>query len=193
MIRAAKIEDVPEVLEIYAPYVENTTITFEYTVPSFSEFTERFRQITAQFPWLVWEEDGKILGYAYGSAPFSRAAYGWCAEPSIYLRQDAQGRGIGTQLYKALNEILLLQGFQVMYALITGENTASIAFHERFGYEKRAYFPDCGFKFGRWLGVYWMEKRLKSVEIPLEQPIPWPELIQDSQKICYILDKMSLS
>ena len=101
MIRIATEADVPEILAIYAPYIENTTITFEYNVPTKAEFLERFRSITQQFPWLVWEEDGKILGYAYGSAPFQRDAYRWCAEDSIYLHPDARGRGIGTKLCTA--------------------------------------------------------------------------------------------
>ena len=99
MIRVATQADVPEILNIYAPYIETTTVTFEYTVPSLEAFTERFRQVTEGFPWLLWEEEGKILGYAYASLPFDRAAYGWCAEPSIYLRPEARGKHIGRQLY----------------------------------------------------------------------------------------------
>ena len=85
MIRNANEQDIPAILSIYAPYVRNSTATFEYEVPTLAEFTQRFRDITAQFPWLVWEEDGKILGYVYASRPYARAAYAWCAEPSVYL------------------------------------------------------------------------------------------------------------
>ena len=91
MIRIATEQDIPAILEIYGPYVQNTAISFEYTVPTLQEFTMRFRAITAQFPWLVWDENGKILGYAYGSAPFERVAYQWCAEDSLYLLPEAQG------------------------------------------------------------------------------------------------------
>jgi phosphinothricin acetyltransferase len=97
-IRLATPEDLPQILAIYAPYVTDTTHTLEYTVPSLEEFTARFQDITAQFPWLVWEEEGKILGYAYGSLPFHRAGYRWCAEASMYLHPDAHRRGIGTKL-----------------------------------------------------------------------------------------------
>ena len=88
MIRVATRADVPEILEIYAPYVENTTCSFEYEPPTLDAFYERFASITDRFPWIVWEEDGRILGYAYASAPCSRAAYSWCAEPSIYLKKE---------------------------------------------------------------------------------------------------------
>ena len=95
MIRIAEEQDVPEILSIYAPYVLETTHTFEYDVPTAEEFLARFRSITAAFPWLVWEEEGRVLGYAYAGAPWERAAYRWCAEISVYLHPDIHGRGIG--------------------------------------------------------------------------------------------------
>ena len=193
MLRIATEADIPEILEIYGPYILTTTASFEYTVPSREEFLQRFRTITAQFPWLVWEEEGRILGYAYASPPYTRAAYSWCAGPSIYLRPEARGKGIAGKLYDALEQILLMQGYQVLYALITSENAASVRFHEKCGYTIRAEFPDIGFKFGRWLGLFWLEKRLKSVEIPSKMPTPWPVLRQDAQKIFNILDTLSLS
>ena len=144
MIRIATENDVPQMLAIYAPYILNTTHTFEYDVPSREEFLQRFRDLTVQFPWLVWEEDGKILGYAYGSAPFARAAYSWCAEDSIYLLPEAQGRGIGSRLCLALEKVLFYQGYQRIYALITAENKHSMAFHEKLGYTLRGTLPDAG-------------------------------------------------
>ena len=192
MIRPALESDLPAILAIYGPYILTSTATFEYEVPSLSAFTDRFRGITAQFPWLVWEQDGEILGYAYASAPYSRPAYAWCAEPSIYLRPEARGLGIGAALYKALEAILLEQGYQVLYALITQENTRSLRFHEKLGYRKMVLFPDCGFKFGRWLGLIWMEKRLKIVEIPTSYPTPWSTIIENAQNFGGILDILSL-
>ncbi|MBQ8621177.1 MAG: N-acetyltransferase [Oscillospiraceae bacterium] len=193
MIRIAVEADVPAMLDIYAPYVENTTYSFEYDVPCRKTFLQRFYTVTAQFPWLVWEEDGRVLGYAYASAPFERAAYRWCAEPSIYLCPDAQGMGIAGQLYAALEAILLEQGYQVLYALITGENTASLRFHEKMGYRTRVTLPDCGFKHGRWLGLVWMEKRLKIVETPSAFPRSWLSIVQDAERFRNILDSLSLS
>ena len=193
MIRVAVEADVPAILAVYAPYILTTTYTFEYDVPTLSDFLERFRGITQQFPWLVWEEGGEILGYAYASPPYTRAAYRWCAEPSVYLRPEARGRGIAKALYDALEKILAVQGYQVLYALITEENLASRRFHEKMGYRFSVLFPDCGFKFGRWLGLIWMEKRLKPVEIPSKSPTPWSEFVKDIQRIFYILDNLSLS
>ena len=193
MIRIATEADIPAMLEIYAPYVENSTYSFEYDVPCRKTFLQRFYTYTAQFPWLVWEENGSILGYAYASAPFERAAYRWCAEPSIYLRPDARGRGIGQKLYAALEWILKEQGYQVLYALITDENIRSVRFHEKLGYEKRTCLENCGFKHGRWLGLVWMEKRLKIVENPSAFPAPWLSIVQNAERFTYFLDSLSLS
>lgn len=92
MLRIAAEEDVSAMLAIYRPYVLTSTATFEYAPPSEEEFLRRYHTITTQFPWLLWEEDGQILGYAYASLPFSRAAYAWCAEPTIYLKSQARGK-----------------------------------------------------------------------------------------------------
>lgn len=176
-IRFAREEDLPQILSIYAPYVTNTTISFEYEVPSLEAFTQRFEDITAQFPWLVWEEAECILGYAYGSAPFERAAYRWCAEPSIYLSPEARGRGIGRKLYEALEAILQKQGYRLLYAIITSENEPSLAFHKAMGYRHLAHFPGCGYKFGRSLGITWLEKHLNLAETPTKPPLPWHEIV----------------
>ena len=193
MIRIATENDVPQMLAIYAPYILNTTHTFEYDVPSREEFLQRFRDLTVQFPWLVWEEDGKILGYAYGSAPFARAAYSWCAEDSIYLLPEAQGRGIGSRLCLALEKVLFYQGYQRIYALITAENKHSMAFHEKLGYTLRGTLPDAGIKFGRRVGVVWMDKAADFVDIPSSFPRSWNAIMQDGQTISDILDILSLS
>ena len=192
MIRIATTADVPEMLAIYTPYVENTTVSFEYEPPTLEEFTHRFVSYTRQFPWLVWEEDGAILGYAYASAPFTRAAYGWCAEPTVYLRPEARGRGIAARLYAVLEEILWRQGYQVLYALVCGENGPSRRFHEKQGYHKTAEFPGIGFKMGRWLSLIWYEKRQKMANIPSISPCPWSEVVQNAESLHDILGKLSI-
>ena len=149
-IRIANAADVPQILAIYGPYVENTTVSFEYRAPTQAEIISRFTRITQQFPWLVWEEDGRILGYAYADAPFERAAFQWCAELSVYLLPQARGRGIGKALYEALEKALKAQGYLVLYAVVTDGNADSVAFHKALGYTHLAHFPECGFKKGGW-------------------------------------------
>lgn len=189
----ARREDIAQMVEIYTPYVENTTVSFEYTTPSVEEFTRRFETITQQFPWIVAEEDGRLLGYAYGSAPFSRRAYGFCSELSIYLREECTGKGLGQKLYAVLEEIMKRQGYRMVYALITSENHRSLHFHTKIGYKTTAFFPDCGYKFGHWLGVYWMEKPLNIVECPSQFPSNWMSIVQNAEIFRNILDSLSLS
>ena len=177
MIRFAEEKDLSAMLDISRPYVENTTYSFEYEVPAMEELTRRFRDHVAQFPWLVWEEEGKVLGYAYAGAPWERAAYRWCAEGSSYLHPGIHGRGIGRQLYARLEEILTRQGYRVSYALITTENTGSVRFHEKLGYCYHSTFENCGFKMGRWLGVIWLQKWLSPLGEPSSFPKKWTEVV----------------
>ena len=193
MIRIATEKDIPAMLAIYAPYVENTTFSFEYTPPTLPQFTQRFFAYTAQCPWLVWEENGQVLGYAYGSLPFERAAYAWCAEVSIYLSPEIHGRGIGKMLYAAVEAILWKQGYHIIYALITSENEGSLRFHEKVGYTYCAEFPGCGIKFGRRLGVIWMEKRLNSAEIPDSPPVSWQSIVEADRNWLNNLASLTLS
>lgn len=192
-IRLAQTKDLPQMLAIYGPYVENTAYSFEYTVPTFAEFTARFESYTKQFPWLVWEEDGKILGYAYGSAPFERAAFGWCAEASVYLHPNAHRRGIGTKLYHALEALLKEQGYRKLYALVTSENRISLSFHEALGYRQTATFPDCGYKFDRLHSLIWLEKDLNPVENTKSAPTSFSVFGKNRQKLKDILANMTLS
>ena len=192
-IRIAREGDIPAILDIYRPYVENTAVSFEYTAPSLEEFTARFRGFAKQFPWLVWEEAGQILGYAYAQPPFERAAFSWCAEPSIYLKETALRRGIGSRLYEALEAILGYQGYEVLYALITTENPGSIAFHEARGYRTVGVLENCGIKFSRRVGIVWMEKVALCAEIPKEMPVPFPQLVKNDRNFQEFLSKMSIS
>ena len=192
-VRMAVLGDTPEILDIYAPYVQNTAISFEYTVPTREAFAQRFLDITRQFPWLVWEEDGRLLGYAYGSLPFERAAYQWCAEASIYLRPEAQGRGIGKALYTVLEELLRLQGYCKVYAIITTANTHSLGFHEAVGYRFTAQMPGCGYKLGQWHGTVWMEKDLNVSPSPENAPVSIETIVKTDRNLSDILAKIPLS
>ena len=174
-VREAKLQDAAAIAAIYAPYVETTTVSFEYTAPAAGEMRLRMEELLPQFPWLVAEEDGVILGYAYAGPNFSRMAYAWGADLAVYLAPEACGKGIGRKLYEELLRILTAQGYCVAYGVVTGENTVSCRFHEAMGFTLRAEFPKTGFKFGRWCSTFWYEKRLRD-EDPTELPKPWQEV-----------------
>lgn len=193
MLRIARREDVPRMLAIYAHYVLHSTATFEYDPPDLTEFYRRYDTFTSQFPWLLWEEEGIVGGYAYASPPFSRPAYAWCAEPTVYLHPECRGKGVGTKLYGALEAILKEQGYQIIYSLVCQENEPSLRFHEKLGYENRAFFPSCGYKFDRWLGLYWLEKRLCDVKTPNGFPVSWQSIVQNAESWGDFLDDLSLS
>ena len=117
MLRFATPQDAPGLLEIYAPYVTGTIVSFEYDVPTVEEFARRIQDTTARFPYLVWEEDGALLGYAYAHPYAARPAYQWSAELTVYLRQGAARRGLGSRLYGALFDLLRLQGVRTVYGV----------------------------------------------------------------------------
>lgn len=154
-IRLATPEDAAGILAIYAPYIQNTSYTFETEVPSVQEFAERIRSYLVNWPWLVWEEEGKVVGYAYGARYRERVAYQWCTESSIYMHDDFQKAGIGRRLYATLIEILKRQGFRNVYAVINLPNEKSVAFHEKSGFTHFATYEQVGYKLGKWKNVGW--------------------------------------
>lgn len=160
-IRSAVPEDVPAMLAIYTPYVQKTAITFEYTPPTEAEFAARFARISATYPWLVLEQEGQVLGYAYADRAFEKAAYAWCADVTIYLDRDARGKGLGKALYQALEEALRRGGWQVLYALVTASNSPSLHFHAALGYRQVGLLAQSGWKLGQWQDVAWLEKRIE--------------------------------
>lgn len=165
-IRPVCAEDAAAILEIYAPYVRETTISFEYEVPALEEFTQRIRDISALHPYLVWEENGRIFGYAYAHPYAPRPAYQWGAELTIYLRQGITRRGMGSKLYGALFDLLRLQGVRTVYGCITAENHPSVAMHRALGFAEGGLFRNAGYKCGRWLDVLWLEKSLGAYDAP---------------------------
>ena len=171
-IRMAKPGDAEALLEIYAFYVKNTAITFEYEVPSVQEFETRIRKTLQKYPYLVAETKEGIAGYAYAGAFHPRAAYGWAIETSIYIKENARATGIGSRLYEVLEAVLKKQNIINLNACITYPNPASIAFHEKFGYQKAAHFTKCGYKLGRWYDMIWMEKMIGEHENPPKEVIP---------------------
>lgn len=168
--RLASHKDIPAILAIYAPYIQHTTITFEYDVPSLESFTERFERITEQFPWYVCEASGKIVGFAYASPAFSRAAFRWDADLSVYVSPEYHRCGIGKHFYEILEADLFRMGYHNVYALITGKNRISCVFHEKLGYTLLGCLPNTGFKFGEWLDLYWYGKRIRDPDPPSAFP-----------------------
>ena len=157
-IRIATSDDAKELLNIYKYYVENTAITFEYDVPSIEEFSERIKSILKKYPYLIVENEGEIYGYAYAGAFKSRRAYDWAVETSIYVKNGDSRHGVGTLLYKELEKYLKLQNIINVNACITYPNEKSEDFHKKFGYKTVAHFTKCGYKFGQWHDMIWMEK-----------------------------------
>ena len=182
-IRTANLDDAAALLAIYAPYVEQTAITFEYEVPSLEEFRGRIAHTLRRYPYLVAEENSEILGYAY-TGPFGeRAAYSWAVETSIYLRQDVRGKGLGKRLYQTLEDVSRAQHVQSLYACIAYPDADdahlsgnSVAFHTHLGYATVGRFPHCGYKFGTWYNMAWMEKTLGDHAVPPAAFVPFPEL-----------------
>ena len=164
-IRSAVPDDVKRLLEIYAYYVANTAISFEYDVPTEEEFRSRIRNTLQKYPYLVLEEDGIIRGYAYAGLFKVRAAYARSCEVSIYVDRDAKRRGYGRMLYEALEEMLKKQGILNMYACIAHPivedeylSKDSEKFHRHVGFTLVGEFHKCACKFGRWYNMIWMEK-----------------------------------
>lgn len=160
VIRQAAYKDAEALLRIYNPYIENTCVTFEYTPLSISAFKERMTDITASHPWLVYETDRRIVGYAYASSHQTRQAYAWNCDSSIYVDKSYQDQGIGSLLYQNLFLVLKEMGYYNVYATVTSPNPVSLEFHKRLGFEVEGIHQNTGFKFGQWLGITRLVKHI---------------------------------
>jgi phosphinothricin acetyltransferase len=129
-IRVATNSDAEYIRKIYAPIVTDTVISFELEVPSVREIEDRLAKTLEQYPWLVYEEEGAVMGYVYASTHRARPAYQWTAEVTVYIDQNFRGQGIGKSLYQALFEILRQQGYRTAVGGITLPNPASVAIHD---------------------------------------------------------------
>ena len=167
-IRFAKPSDARSLLDIYAPYVENTAITFEYEVPTIEDFATRIAKTLEKYPYLVAEEDGVVVGYAYASTYYARAAYDWAVELSVYVSLDSRGQGVGTKLYDALEYLLDQMGYVHFLACISLPNEASLTLHRKRGYQQVAHFPKIGYKFNRWHDIVWLQKSLEKDVRPIK-------------------------
>ena len=182
-LRIASPADAEALLQIYAPYVRETAITFEYEVPSPGEFQSRIRRTLEKYPYLIAERECRCVGYAYAGAFHARAAYDWAVETSVYVERGLRRQGVGRRLYTALEEVLTLQNILNLNACIAYPAEAdsyltrdSAEFHQRLGYQLAGRFHQCGYKFGRWYDMIWMEKLLGPHSSPQPPVRPFPEI-----------------
>ena len=182
-IRTAGPDDAEQLLAIYAPYVEKTAITFEYEVPDVKEFRDRIRRIVKRYPYLVADISGEAVGYVYLDSCLGRKAYDGSASVSIYVKEQVRKTGIGRALYQAVEEIARAQHITNLNACIGYPETEdeyltknSAQFHAHMGYRLVGEFHQCGYKFGRWYNMIWMEKMIGEHEEHPKPFIPFPEL-----------------
>jgi len=185
-IRVASIKDAEELLLIYAPYVTETAITFEYEVPSIEEFRKRIQRTLENYPYIVAECDGELLGYAYTGVFKDRAAYDWSVETSIYIKGEMKGLGIGRKLYEAIERISKAQNILNLNACISYPEICdqyltrnSVEFHEYLGFQMVGEFHKCGYKFCTWYNMVWMEKLLGSHTSAPLPVIPFSQMSAD--------------
>lgn len=182
-IRRAEAGDAAALLEIYRPFITDTVVTFEYDVPTADEFAGRITDTLTDFPYLVCEGDGKLVGYAYAHHIRERAAYDWAVELSIYLAPEAQGRGVGTVLYQCLIDLLDMQNIRILYGCVTLPNEGSRRLHEKLGFVLTGVWHGSGWKFGRWHDVGWFEKRLGG-DAPARPVVPFAALGEEKIEEC---------
>jgi L-amino acid N-acyltransferase YncA len=179
IIRLAHFTDASAVRAIYAPFVTNTPVSFELVVPTELEMHQRIEQTLQTHPWLVCEEQGEILGYAYASQHRTRQAYQWAVDVSAYVHERWRGKGIGKALYISLFALLRLQGFYNVYGGIALPNPASVALHEAMGMCQVGVYSQVGYKLGAWYDVGWWQRSLQPYVV---EPVP-PLTLEVAQRL----------
>jgi len=179
IIRLATVNDAEGLLAVYKPYVETTASTFEYDVPSVDEFRKRINAIIPEYPWLVCEREGVIVGYAYAHKHRERVAYQWSPESTIYLSKEMHGTGIARIMYEAVFEILKLQGFINVFASVLSTNINSNRFHKAMGFEEIGLFKNIGYKYEAWHSNYWYQLSLSEHTLNPPAPKKMAEVVGD--------------
>ncbi|GAB7018855.1 N-acetyltransferase family protein [Halostagnicola bangensis] len=179
-IRVATPADAGEVRRIYAPFCEDSAVTFEESVPDESEMVDRIEETLETYPWLVCERDGDVVGYAYASKLRKRRAYEWVVELSVYVAEDARRSGVGRALYESLFAVLERQGVCDVYAVTTVPNPETVRFHERLGFDRFADFPRVGYTQGEWHDVRWWRRELADKPENPNRPDPFPEVFESA-------------
>ncbi|GAC1517677.1 MAG: GNAT family N-acetyltransferase [Acidimicrobiales bacterium] len=175
-LRLGVAADATAVLAIYGPIVEATAISFELVVPAVDDMASRIVDRQPNYPWLVADDNGTVLGYAYAGRFAGRAAYDWSVETSVYIAEAARGRGVGSALYAELFGLLAAQGYRQAMAGIALPNPASVAFHERAGFAPAGVFRAAGWKFGAWHDVGWWQRAVNDDPGPPRRPVPLSQL-----------------
>jgi L-amino acid N-acyltransferase YncA len=175
-LRVATPDDAEAIAAIYAPFVRDTVISFETAVPDTAEMARRITSTLETHPWLVAEEAGRVIGYAYASQHRTREAYRFSCDVTVYLAEGARGRRLGTRLYTDLFRLLRAQGFRNAFAGIALPNPASVALHESLGFRHLGTYRDVGFKLGAWHDVGWWQLILSNEAHSPAEIIPFSEL-----------------
>jgi len=181
ILRLVRENDADQIAAIYAPYANDTPISFADRAPTAEEYRERIRRTTDRLPWLVCERRGGVAGYAYASPHRTSPAYKWSVETSIYVHPEHQRTGVGRALYAALLEALRLLGYHRALAGVTDPNPASVGLHEAVGFERFATFDEVGYKRGAWQSVIWLVYRLGNNDYPPTEPRLLPDVLGTPQ------------
>jgi L-amino acid N-acyltransferase YncA len=180
IIRLATLADAEVIREIYAPFCEATPVSFETEAPDIDEMRRRIAKTLESLPWLVREQDGEVLGYAYASPHRERPAYRWSVDVSAYVRDGHRRRGVGRALYSRLFELLPQQGFYTALAGITLPNPGSVGLHESFGFEMIGTYRRIGFKCGAWHDVAWYQLPLREFTGEPAEPITYAGFAEET-------------
>lgn len=179
MIRIATAADAAAIHAIYAPCVLDSVITFETELPGVAAMQARIEGRMQTHPWLVWDEGGNVLAYAYAMRYRERAAYDWIAETSIYVHADARRRGFGVRIYRCLLDVLRLQGLTQAVGVITLPGLPSIALHDALGFTPAGVWRKAGYKLGAWHDVAVEQLELQASPLPAVPVIPFAALRDD--------------
>ncbi|MBL8004139.1 MAG: N-acetyltransferase [Candidatus Kapabacteria bacterium] len=180
-IRLVQESDASAIAEIYRPYVEQTSISFEYEAPSPTEILQRIQNITTEYPWLVCLNGNTIIGYAYAGTHRHRTAYQWSVESAIYFSQEFHSKGLAPILYKTLFSLLQNQGFHTVLAGITTPNDKSVHFHQKMGFTHLGTYTNIGFKFGKWHDTQWYQRPLNDYTTEPSTPKKFPEIVNTEE------------
>lgn len=191
-IRLITPADAKAALAVYAPYVLHTANTFEYEIPSVDDFRTKIEKITAQYPWLVCECDGEIVGYAYGSTHRERAAYQWSPESTVYISGKHHRKGIARILYNTLFALLKQQGYINVFASVLVTNVNSVKFHKSYGFEEIGLFKNIGYKLDEWHTNLWLQYKLQEHIINPPAPTPIIDMLNNEKIKSVIADNAEL-